>query len=184
MRVHLRVVIAGLCSGALTSVVLAQSVKTDYVRSVDFSKYRTYAWKSGHALGGSEILPLELIEKYVRPVVTRELNAKGMKETAEDPDVFVTFFVGLDEKTQAAPLNKFDHFGRVGYTAADNFGSSWNEDMVYHYRKGILLIDIVDAATNSLVWRAHCRDSASRPGDAQSKIDSAARKAFKSFPPK
>ncbi len=99
MRILLRALTAGLCFGALTPVVLAQSVKTDYVRSVDFSRYRTYAWKSGHALGGSEILPLELIEKYVRPVVTRELNAKGMKEVAENPDVFVTFFVGLDEKT-------------------------------------------------------------------------------------
>ena len=174
----------GLWLGTLTSVAFAQKVKTDHVRSIDFGKYRTYAWKPGHALGGSEILPVELLESYVRPVVTRELNAKGLKEVAENADVFVTFFVGLDEKTQAAPLNNFDHYGRMGSRAADTFNTKWNDTMVYNYQKGVLLIDLVDAATKDLVWRAYCRNSADRPGDAKTNIDAAAKKAFKDFPPK
>ena len=121
------------------------------------------------------------MEKYVRPVVTRVLDAKGLKEVAENPDFFAIFFVGLDEKTQAAPPNNSDHYGWLGCAAAHIPGGSWNDNMVHHYRKGILPIDIADAATNNLVWRAHCRDSARRAGDARSKVDSAARKAFKVF---
>jgi len=159
-------------------------VKVEYAHSTDFGKFRTYAWKEGHALGQNNLLPLELIGKYVHAAVTRELNARGLKEVTSNPDAFITYFVGLEEKSSVTPLEQYDHFGKTSYQAAESFGSTWDQTMVMEYRKGILLIDLVDAASNSLVWRAHCKETAGNPGNLQAKIDAAARIGFKDFPPK
>jgi hypothetical protein len=50
--------------------------------------------------------------------------------------------------------------------------------------KGILLIDFVDARTNTLVWRAHCKEATDKPGDAKTALNKAVTKAFSDFPPK
>ena len=161
-----------------------REVKVDYVRSADFGKFRTFAWKNGHALGKDAILPMELLDAHVRTAVTRELTARGLKEVSSNPDAFITYFVGLDAKSSAASFRQYDHFGNTGYQAAEAFDKNWDRMMVQTYRKGILLIDFVDAAGNSLVWRAHCEETAGDPGALQSRIDAAARIAFRDFPPK
>jgi uncharacterized protein DUF4136 len=54
------------------------------------------------------------------------------------------------------------------------------------YVKGTTVIDIMDARTNRLIWRAIETDTGSNVLDVQSakKVDKMAADAFKHFPPK
>jgi hypothetical protein len=172
-------VVALLAGGAY-----AQKIDISYVKSTDFSKYKTYAWKPGHTLGKSQILPMEAIDQQVLSAVKPILAAKGLKEAASDPDVYVTYFISLTQNSEVGPLNQFDTYGKLGYEASEAFGGAWNESMVRSYRKGILLIDLVDARTNALIWRAHCKEATDKPGDAKAALNKAVIRAFSDFPPK
>jgi hypothetical protein len=162
----------------------AQKVSISFVKSTDFAKYKTYAWKPGHTLGKSQILPMEAIDKLVLSMVKPLLADKGLKEVTSDPDAYVTYFISLTQKSEVGPLNQFDTYGKFGYEASEAFGGAWNESMVTSYRKGILLIDLVDARTNTLIWRAHCKEATDKPGDAKTALNKAVTKAFSDFPPK
>jgi len=170
--------------GLLAVSAYAQKVDISYVKTTDFNKYKTYAWKPGHTLGKSQILPMELIDKYVLTAVKPVLATKGLKEVASDPDAYVTYFISLTQKSEVGSLNQFDTYGQLGYQASPAFGGAWNESMVNSYRKGILLIDLVDARTNTLIWRAHCKEATDKPGDAQTAVNKVVSKAFSDFPPK
>jgi len=169
--------------GLLAGSAYAQKVSISYVKSTDFSQYKTYAWKPGHTLGKSQILPMEAIDKQVLSTVKPLLASKGLKEVASDPDAYVTYFISLTQKSEVGPLNQFDTFGQLGYQASEAFMGAWNESMVTSYRKGILLIDLVDARTNTLIWRAHCKEATDKPGDAKTALNKAVTKAFSDFPP-
>ena len=161
----------------------AQKVGISYVKSTDFAKYKTYAWKPGHTLGKSQILPMELIDQTVLSVIRPILAAKGLKEVTTNPDVYLTYFVSLTQKSEVGPLDTFDTFGELGYQASDTFVAPWNESMVTSYRKGILLLDIVDARTNALVWRAHCKRATDAPRDPKGTLENTIRKALSDYPP-
>jgi hypothetical protein len=170
--------------GLLAACLYAQKINVSYVKSTDFGNYRTWAWKPGHVLGKSQILPMELIDKYVLNAVKPVLAAKGLKEVETSPDLYVTYFISLTQKSETGPLDEFDTFGQLGYQASDVYNPAWNDAMVRNYRKGILLIDLVDARTNTLVWRAHCREATDKPGDAQTTLDRVVDKALSDYPPK
>lgn len=51
-------------------------------------------------------------------------------------------------------------------------------------KKGTLTIEIVDRATNKIVWRASASDTVSKVKDIPKKIAKAIKKMFKKFPPK
>ena len=169
--------------GLLAGSVYAQKIDISYVKATDFSKYRTYAWKPGHTLGKSQILPMELIDQTVLSVIRPILAAKGLKEVTTNPDVYLTYFVSLTQKSEVGPLDTFDTFGELGYQASDTFVAPWNESMVTSYRKGILLLDIVDARTNALVWRAHCKRATDAPRDPKGTLENTIRKALSDYPP-
>ncbi len=171
-------------SGLLAGSAYAQKINVSYVKSTDFSKYRTYAWKPGHMLGKSQILPMELIDQTVLNVARPVLAAKGLKEVTTNPDLYLTYFVSLTQKSEVGPLDSFDTFGELGYQASDTFVAPWNESMVTSYRKGILLLDLVDARTNALVWRAHCKRATDAPRDPKGTLEDTIRKALSDYPPR
>ena len=56
--------------------------------------------------------------------------------------------------------------------------------MVENYLEGILLLDIVDAKTNKLLWRAACKVKIEDMSERHKNIEDTVKKALKSFPPK
>jgi hypothetical protein len=169
--------------GLLAGGAYGQKVSVTYVKSTDFSKYKTYAWKPGHTLGKSQILPMELIDQTVLSTIRPIIAAKGLKEVTTNPDVYVTYFVSLTQKSEVGPMDSFDTFGQLGYQASDAFVAPWNESMVTSYRKGILLLDVIDARTSALVWRAHCKRATDQPRDPKGALENAITKALSDFPP-
>ena len=134
---------------------------------------------------GEQSCTAYLVDQITR-AIRQKLAAKGMSEAKDNPDVYIVFFVGADQKTQGNNFTDFTHVNRGG-TRAFRDGISLNQALrrasVSYYRKGILVIDIVDASTNKLAWRAYCSGKVN-PKIRQKKIDKATEKAFKKYPPK
>ncbi len=141
----------------LAVLVGCASKKVDPIRvsyesspALDAAVYRTYAWRSAALERGSEDArdSALLSDWRVRNAVDRQLAAKGYeKRPSGGVDFLVDYSIAVtDKNTQTISdyMNYRDRGGALGPQEAYVFG----------YQEGSLIIEIVDAKTRELVWRA------------------------------
>src|SRR5262245_5520291 len=174
-RKALTIILTGCVFLTLTAGAFA-STKTDYDHSVNFEKYQTFAWKI-YGMPADGIVNNSIVASRIQNAVDEQLMKKGMREDDRNPDVYGVAHLG--EKKVAdieyMPAYGWRHWRWMG---PDVF--------VNRYVQGTTILDIVDARTNQLVWRAIETDTGSNVLDVQSakKVDKMAADAFKHFPPK
>jgi hypothetical protein len=157
-------------------------ITTDYDRAVSFSQFKTFAVVTIQGANQSiSQLNVDRINKAIRA----EMTKKGFQETAENPDIKVNAVTILKDK-QAVTANT-DYYGYGGSYRP----YSWNTGAtgyttynVYDYIDGSLIIEIVDAKTNKLVWEGIGNKEIDGPiRDADTKIPAAVAKIMQNFPP-
>jgi hypothetical protein len=158
------------------------SVSYDYDAQKDFSPLKTYGWKSDSSLEQAN----QLIAKRVKRAVQRELGAKGFKETEQNPDFLIALHEGKESGFSVrergyryAPEDRYRGRTRSGY-----WGPGWIE--VQKYEEGILVLDIIDARTEELIWRGSAAGAMERtltPRESEKRVGQAVAKMLSSFPP-
>ena len=163
------------CLTLLAVAALAQSVTYDYDRTVDFSKYKTYAWTRGTTL------PDDLSHARVVRAIDATLVAKGLArvEPSADPDVLVAYHASFDKNLEIT--GSTTGLGPFGLG-----GDRWGSARVQPVLVGTLVVDISSARTSAVVWRS-LASSDIRPNDKpesrDKKIAKATEKMFKHYPP-
>jgi Domain of unknown function (DUF4136) len=144
-----------------------QKVNVDSDGSAAFAQYRTYAWTAGTRAANL------LAENRIHAAVESQLAADGFTLSAT-PDVFVATIVVTHEQKELV-ANGFGGglmFG--GYATAS----------VQTYQTGTLIVDLYDARTKQLVWRATGTDTLSdKPEKNTAKMNKAVAKMFEQYPP-
>jgi Domain of unknown function (DUF4136) len=176
-RKALTMVAVGCAFLTLAVSAFAVTAKTDYDHSVNFEKYGTFAWKN-YGMRSNGIINNSIVASRIQYAVNEQLTKKGLREDDRNPDVYVVAHIG------AKNMADFEYMPGVGgwrhwrWMGPDVF--------VNRYVQGTTIIDLVDAKTNELVWRAIATDEGSNVLDVQSpkKIEKMAADAFKHFPPK
>jgi hypothetical protein len=171
------IVVAGCAFLTLTAGAFASSAKTDYDHSINFEQYRTFAWKN-YGMRTDGIVNNSIVASRIQNAVNEQLTKKGLREDDRKPDVYVVAHVGAKNMADIEYLPAAAGWRHWRWMGPDMF--------VDRYVQGTTIIDIVDAKTNDLVWRAIATDTGSNVLDVQSpkKIDKMAADAFKHFPPK
>jgi hypothetical protein len=158
------------------------TVQSDYDREANFAAYQTYALKVVPMEGFPEVLD-DLTKNRVEKFIREEMAYRGYKE-ADAPDLYVTYGVRVDDKQKmVANTYYYNSPYYYGYWGGYNYG--WSEIDVVDYKVGTLIIDIVDAERNRLVWYgagSKVIDGGSR--DPESTIKSAIGKIFRYYPGK
>ena len=157
----------------------AQKVRVDYDHGYDFSKFKSYAWKRHPAMEQDPELRESVGAELVRMAVNEGLMAKGFEPTeSEFADFYVT---GFGTRVRGSEIT-----GAIGgwYNTSPYYMQSWGTVMVRNYVEGTLVIDIVDAKTKKLAWRAYCQGAVRNMSKRHKVINKAIQKAFKKFPPK
>jgi hypothetical protein len=162
-----------------TSAVLAQKVKTDFDRSVNFSSFKTYFWAKTDPIPTNE-----LMNQRVIAAIDQWLTAKGWTKVPQgQADVAVVASVATQESKS---LDTFysGGMGGWGYYGWGGMGGTATTT-VHTYVDGTMVVDLFDAKTKKLVWRGIATDSVSNdPKKNAEKIRKAAEKMFKkNFPP-
>jgi hypothetical protein len=144
----------------------AQDVSIDYDKDFHFSSLRTYSLKSGAPTANP------LMDQRIEKAIDNQLSMKGYKRVDSDPDMYVIYYAstGLD-------IN-FRSWGS---------GPPWAYSEFIDMNKvevGTVVLDIIDASAKKLRFRAVASDTVSdKPEKNEKKINKAAEKAFKKFPP-
>jgi uncharacterized protein DUF4136 len=158
------------CSSITTSA--------DYDRAVDFSKYKTYAWKDVDATQNA------LLENRIKSAVDSALAAKGLQKVSDNPDLWVVAHPRLTKETQ---INTYNTGWGYGWGWRGGYGGGTTTSTVSEIPVGNLVVDLVDANKKQLVWRGTASktiDPSSTPEQKQKNVDEAVTKMFEPYPPK
>ena len=166
----------------LSTAAFAQDVKVDFDKNADFSKYKSFALKIGTRWNN------EIGESRIENEFKQTLVEKGW--TLEDPDKADTIVVLHGATDKQKTLNTFytggGAYGGYGWRGVGygGMGMGSSSTTVSEYMVGTLVVDIFDAKTKSLLFRGIASDEISdKPEKNIKKIDKAANKMFKDFPP-
>jgi hypothetical protein len=174
------VIVIGLLSA---NGMPGQTVEVDFDRSIDSSAYRRYSWKVHPLLERDPELLQSVGAELVRMAVNKELMGRGFEPTEDEfADFHVTFFGARkqgQEVTGAVTVSSGGWYGTGSY-----YQSGWTKVMVSNYTEGTLVLDVVDAKSKQLAWRAYCKGVIRDPSKRDKIIDKAVEKALKKFPPK
>jgi hypothetical protein len=155
----------------LTSVSIAQQVKTDYDHSTNFGQYKTYSWQKVQTKD-------PLLVDRIQDAVNSTLAAKGWTLLPSGGDVEV-FAIETTQNQQT--LDTF-YNGFGGGRRWGGFGDTTTT--VETYKVGTLVIDLFDAKTEKLIWRGSSSDTLSDKADKNTKnLDKGVSKMFQHFPP-
>jgi hypothetical protein len=161
----------------LAGVARAGDVSTDYDRSYDFSKIKTFSIKLGTGWGNP------LTEKRVTDEVAEAIASKGWTPGAEGQADAMVVLHGATQTKHS--LNTFysGGFGGWGYRGFGG-GMGTATTTASDYRVGTLVVDIFDAKSKALLFRGTASDELSdKPEKNIKKVEKATDKMFKDFPP-
>jgi hypothetical protein len=140
----------------------------EYDRATDFTGYRTYAWKEGTPAYRPSM------QEMIVQTIDRGLQSKGLVPVDEDPDLWVVTYILVDRHTleELSDPVKFEFW--TGVTSVD----------AYELQAGSLLLDLIDADSDRVVWR--CLASGKVKGSAkkmQKKIPKMIGNMLRGYPP-
>jgi hypothetical protein len=147
-------------------------------RAANFAEYRTYAWGPADALptGDPRLDNNPFFKDHVEGAVEKSLAARGLaRAQTGTPDLLLHYHASV---TQRLDVDSMDR--RRGYCSGDC------APRVTEYEQGTLVLDVVDARTNRLVWRGWAQDTIDGVLEDQAlmerKIDEAVRRMMARFP--
>lgn len=120
-------------------------VKTEHGPSVDFSRYQTFAFADPAEIGEERTADEALLKDQIEPAISQQLRARGLREG--DPDHQADLSVYYWVNVTATKMRVW----RSGYGRGPKYGGTGPKPS---YREGTLVLDLVEAAQNNLVWRA------------------------------
>jgi hypothetical protein len=120
---------------------------------VDFSRYTTFGFLDNLTTDEQNYESLE--SSYLKVAMSQELSRHGMTYSSS-PDLLVNFYIHTKEKVRSRSVPTMDAY----YGYRDPYYGMWGgydtfvryETRIDQYTEGTLNIDIIDAATNKLVW--------------------------------
>lgn len=177
-----------LISGAALLLAMTAAHAADYKiladRTVDFDAIKTFSIDKVTItrLSGAKVRQSNY--DRLRAAVVDRLTKKGLKEDDKNPDVLVTVIGGVDAKLQPAETQGMPYFDgewRVLPRVSDEqpLDQPFQESK---YNQATLRIDIRNARTKVVVWRALASDLVQLPVSEQ-KVTTVLEEAFKQYPP-
>lgn len=160
----------------------------------NFSSYQTFGFVS--PLGTDRSGYQTLVTQQIKSAVQGQLEARGMRLTADSPQVLVNFNAFITDRTHIStvPVLVQPAFGG-GFYGGSYYGyrgglySPWpmyvDQTVVSSYKEGTLNIDIIDAARKQLVWEGRITDedvTRKERANLQTSINAAVTAAFAQYP--
>lgn len=138
-------------------------VNSDYDKSTDFTKYKTYTF-AGWQKNSDKVLN-DIDKKRVLDAFKAEFTNRNMTLVSENGDAIVSLYLVIDKKTSTTAYTDFNGgmglgvgvgmrrgwgmgYGGVG------MGSATTTYSTNDYNEGTLVVDLYDASSKTLIWQS------------------------------
>ena len=153
-------------------------VFSDHDKDVNIQSYNNYGWldiKEIEAKNNDPRFYNELTDKRIRDAVNKEMGAKGFVLKTSNVQLKLHYHIIIENKSVVATE-----------PVGTRYGAYWekNRTSVFQYKEGTLIIDLMDANTNQLVWRGWATDviTDKTTKEPEKSINNAVQQIFKKFP--
>ncbi len=170
-----RIRLAALVTLTLAIAGCASTEVRSYIaRGIDLREHRTYNWarEDARATGDPRLDNNRFFQERVQAAVEEQLAHRGFEKT-DSPDLIVRYHAGVIQVIEG---------GRTGPSG------QCDECEPEVYDQGTLVIDLVDARTNTLLWRGWAKGSIDGVIDNQQwmeqRIDEAVARIMRELPPR
>ncbi len=148
----LSIIFLGACSSL--------TVKSDYDKEVDFSKYKTFEYY-GWAEESDKILN-RFDKERIEKAFGNEFRKRGLKFVEDGGDMVVSLFIVVDQKTTTTAHTNHYNMGGYGYGGRGwyggyggmGMGTSTTTYSENDYLVGTLVVDIFDKADKKMIWQS------------------------------
>lgn len=157
-----RISVVGMLIFLFSTAAFADT-KSDYDRSFDFSKLRTWDFKVMTRMPHDPVAENELWDRRIRDGLATHLPAIGFAKIDDGaPTFMVSYFMGIKEKYDI----RYIDYGFPGWYGRGR-GYGWGRWFGWEpgfghvdiwripYTESTLIIDVIDSRTNHLVWRGY-----------------------------
>lgn len=160
----------------VTGCGTSSQVFTDYDKTAHITEYSTFGWSTPLSIEArnNPLYYNELNDKRIKNAIAVQLESHNYKY-AEDPDLEIHYHIIIEDKT----VMRTDPYGYY-------YGPYWmrSEVSVYEYHEGTLIIDLMDAKTDNLIWRGWMTNFLKDrdPEKMEESINQAVRMIFEKYP--
>ena len=149
-------------------------VKSDYAETANFNAYKTYK------LRVDDLKLNDLDKDRVLNEISKQLQTKGLS-VAENPDLIIN--VKANHK-QVTDIQTSRPYGMYGWGGPWGWGGGFGRTYSSNYNQGALIIDLVDAKTQKLVWQGSGSGiSVDSPKQKQKQIPEIVNSIMANYPP-
>lgn len=169
----------GLIVAAAAGCATTMTVSSYVERGLSFAPYRTYDWGPPDSLptGDPRLDKDPYFQDRVEGAFEKAMAARGLERSSGGTaDLLIHYHASI---THRLDVNRVDR--QFGYCAGPACDAGVTE-----YEAGTLVLDVVDARTNRVIWRGWARDAVEDALDDRDKmarlIDDAVTRMMATFP--
>ena len=163
------------------SAASAQDIKFNYLQGTDFSKYKTYKWVQVPNVQ----YPNSIVDDQIKRAIDAQLATKGLSKTEDNPDLYVTYQVAVNQEKQwNAYSTGGGYWGWGGWGGWGGMQTTTATSSTINI--GTLDCDIYDVAAKKQIWRGEASKtlgSGKDPKKVEKNLNKAMAKLFKKYPP-
>jgi len=160
-------------------------VSQDFEQAFDFSGLETFAWQPNEnnewGVTDNELVDRRIIAAVENTLATQQFNLV----VREKADFLVHYNVVVDQRISSSNVSGGVSMGRSTRGRHGSIGISTGSQ-IRTYEQGTLLIDVVDVASDTLVWRgvsSQALPDLSDPQRLTDHINNTVAAILKQFPP-
>lgn len=172
-------------------------INSTAMKGIDFKQYHSYAWLPFIDSIMTDEYDKQALDQQITAAVNTELQSRGLKNDSAAPQLYIVYAIMLDREKGYVTEPVYGKpnvgvgvgFGRggfggmsVGVSSPDVVGSQTKQVM---YRKGALVVDVIDAGSKQTVWRgvgSRKKEDKGELVNAKLVIEEVVPKIFKKFP--
>jgi hypothetical protein len=157
-----------------TGIAYGRNVKTDFDRSFDFGRLRTFAFKDQDRRDGTLLRENALVDRRIREALRRDLEARGFTYAPDgQADFLVAYYARQKERVE---------LDNVGYGMPHRWRWGWGSDIwTRYYQEGSVVVDFIDPVSNQLVWRGRVTDTVKGLDESDKQINKGVDELVKHF---
>lgn len=159
---------------SVAGIAYGMNVKTDYDRSFDFGKLKTFAFRDQQRPDGNLLARNSIVDNRIREALRRDLEARGFRYQPDGQADFVIAYYAR-ERQQA-------EVGPIGYGMPFRWRWGWGPGVwTNYYTQGSIVVDLIEPASNQLIWRGRATDTVNGLDQSEKQINKGVKKLVKDF---
>jgi hypothetical protein len=174
-----RIIVLGALVCAI-SPAIAHKVRVDFDHGTHFLRYKTYSWMAAaNTPPDGGLFPNQLMQQRIVGLIEEALAARGFKRVEKGGDLLISYGIQVSETPQFTTF-----YNGTGPGWGWGWGSGISTTTVQTIYEGTLVVDLVDANQNKLVFQGTSRQTiSSRPATNTRRLARAVNEIFEKYPP-